>query len=44
MMIHSRKMNINNEYVNFKELSRSTEDFNGAMLKVKNYIDLRQYV
>lgn len=35
MMIHSRKMNINNEYVNFKELSRSTEDFNGAMLKVK---------
>ena len=38
MMIHSRKMNCNNEYVNFKELSRSCEDFNGAMLKVINVI------
>jgi 26S proteasome regulatory subunit T5 len=33
MMIHSRKMNFNQEYVIFKELARSTEDFNGAMLK-----------
>jgi 26S proteasome regulatory subunit T5 len=31
--IHSRKMNYDPKMVNFKELSRSTEDFNGAMLK-----------
>ena len=31
--IHSRKMNYDPKFVNFKELSRSTEDFNGAMLK-----------
>jgi 26S proteasome regulatory subunit T5 len=31
--IHSRKMNYDPHLVNFKELSRSTEDFNGAMLK-----------
>jgi 26S proteasome regulatory subunit T5 len=32
LQIHSRKMNVDTE-VNFEELSRSTEDFNGAMLK-----------
>lgn len=32
MQIHSRKMNVNKD-VNFEELARSTEDFNGAMLK-----------
>ena len=31
--IHSRKMNYDPKLVNFKELARSTEDFNGAMLK-----------
>lgn len=31
--IHSRKMNYDSKIVNFKELVRSTEDFNGAMLK-----------
>eukprot|EP00359_Climacostomum_virens_P008807 CAMPEP_0204904386 /NCGR_PEP_ID=MMETSP1397-20131031/4833_1 /ASSEMBLY_ACC=CAM_ASM_000891 /TAXON_ID=49980 /ORGANISM="Climacostomum Climacostomum virens, Strain Stock W-24" /LENGTH=407 /DNA_ID=CAMNT_0052073175 /DNA_START=8 /DNA_END=1231 /DNA_ORIENTATION=- len=33
MQIHSRKMNVDKEDVNFEELARSTEDFNGAMLK-----------
>ncbi|EDO06819.1 putative 26S protease regulatory subunit 6A [Babesia bovis T2Bo] len=32
MQIHSRKMNVHPD-VNFKELARSTEDFNGAQLK-----------
>merc|ERR1712050_779584 len=32
MQIHSRKMNVNSE-VNFDELSRCTDDFNGAQLK-----------
>lgn len=32
MQIHSRKMTVDPE-VNFEELARSTEDFNGAMLK-----------
>lgn len=31
--IHSRKMNYDPSLVNFKELARSTDDFNGAMLK-----------
>ena len=31
--IHSRKMNYDSKKVNFKELARSTDDFNGAMLK-----------
>lgn len=31
--IHSRKMNVNKEDVNFQELSRATDDFNGAQLK-----------
>eukprot|EP00382_Lankesteria_abbotti_P002990 CAMPEP_0113849714 /NCGR_PEP_ID=MMETSP0372-20130328/3334_1 /TAXON_ID=340204 /ORGANISM="Lankesteria abbotti" /LENGTH=336 /DNA_ID=CAMNT_0000819635 /DNA_START=36 /DNA_END=1042 /DNA_ORIENTATION=+ /assembly_acc=CAM_ASM_000359 len=31
--IHSRKMNVNKGDVNFQELSRSTDDFNGAQLK-----------
>lgn len=33
MQIHSRKMNVDKEDVNFEELARSTEDFNGAMMK-----------
>ena len=33
MQIHSRKMNVNTEDVNFDELARCTEDFNGAQLK-----------
>lgn len=33
MQIHSRKMNVDMGDVNFEELARSTEDFNGAMLK-----------
>lgn len=33
MQIHSRKMNVNKDDVNFEELARSTPDFNGAQLK-----------
>jgi len=33
LRIHSNKMNVNFESVNFEELARSTDDFNGAMLK-----------
>jgi 26S proteasome regulatory subunit T5 len=33
MQIHSRKMNVNKDDVNFEELARSTQDFNGAQLK-----------
>ena len=33
MQIHSRKMNVNKEDVNFEELARSTVDFNGAQMK-----------
>ncbi len=33
LKIHSRKMNVNTDDVNFQELSRSTPDFNGAQLK-----------
>merc|ERR1711982_42317 len=33
MQIHSRKMNYNKDDVNFLELARSTDDFNGAQLK-----------
>merc|ERR1719317_1062653 len=33
MMIHSRKMNYKKDDVNFTELARGTEDFNGAQLK-----------
>lgn len=32
MQIHSRKMNVSPD-VNFDELSRCTDDYNGAMLK-----------
>lgn len=32
LQIHSRKMNVNAD-VNFEELARSTDDFNGAQLK-----------
>lgn len=33
MQIHSRRMNVNKEDVNFLELARMTEDFNGAQCK-----------
>jgi len=33
LQIHSRKMNVNKNDVNFEELARSTDDFNGAQLK-----------
>jgi 26S proteasome regulatory subunit T5 len=33
LQIHSRKMNVNLELVNFKELAKGTQDFNGAQLK-----------
>lgn len=33
LQIHSRKMNVDLGDVNFEELARSTEDFNGAQLK-----------
>ncbi len=33
LRIHSNKMNVNIESVNFEELARCTDDFNGAMLK-----------
>eukprot|EP00743_Colponemidia_sp_Colp-15_P000215 GILK01000249.1.p1 GENE.GILK01000249.1~~GILK01000249.1.p1 ORF type:complete len:454 (-),score=98.84 GILK01000249.1:101-1402(-) len=33
LQIHSRKMNVDKNDVNFEELARSTEDFNGAQLK-----------
>jgi 26S proteasome regulatory subunit T5 len=33
LRIHSNKMNVNFESVNFEELARSTDDFNGAQLK-----------
>jgi len=33
MQIHSRKMNYQKDDVNFVELARSTDDFNGAQLK-----------
>lgn len=32
LQIHSRKMNVSSD-VNFEELSRCTDDFNGAQLK-----------
>ena len=32
LKIHSRKMNVSSD-VNFKELARCTDDFNGAQLK-----------
>jgi len=33
MQIHSRKMNVDKEDVNFEELARCCEDFNGAQVK-----------
>lgn len=33
LQIHSRKMNVNRDDVNFQELARCTDDFNGAQLK-----------
>lgn len=33
MKIHSKKMNVNLDDVNFEEISRSTPDFNGAQVK-----------
>jgi len=33
MQIHSRKMNVRREEVNYEELAKGTQDFNGAQLK-----------
>ncbi|OEH74277.1 26s protease regulatory subunit [Cyclospora cayetanensis] len=33
LQIHARKMTVNKADVNFRELARSTDDFNGAQLK-----------
>jgi 26S proteasome regulatory subunit T5 len=33
LKIHSRKMNVAKNEVNFREIARSTEEFNGAMVK-----------
>lgn len=33
MQIHSRKMNVDKAEVNFEELARSTQEFNGAQMK-----------
>lgn len=33
LQIHARKMNVSKKDVNLREIARSTEDFNGAMLK-----------
>ena len=33
LQIHSRKMTVDKDDVNFEELARATEDFNGAQLK-----------
>lgn len=33
MQIHSRKMNVDKDDVNFEELARSSNEFNGAQLK-----------
>ncbi len=33
LQIHSRKMNVDKDDVNFDEIARSCEDFNGAQLK-----------
>jgi 26S proteasome regulatory subunit T5 len=33
MQIHSRKMNVDKDDVNFEELARSCDDFNGAQIK-----------
>ena len=33
LQIHSRKMNVKMDEVNFKELAKSTDEFNGAQLK-----------
>jgi len=50
LRIHSNKMNVNFQSVNFEELARSTEDFNGAMLKAvcveagkKKYISIYRF-
>ncbi len=32
-MLHSKRMSVNRAEVNYDELARSTEDFNGAQLK-----------
>ena len=34
LQIHSRKMNVSKKDVNWQELSRCTDEFNGAQLKV----------
>lgn len=35
LQIHSRKMNVSRKDVNYQELARSTDEFNGAQLKVR---------
>ncbi|KVI01601.1 AAA+ ATPase domain-containing protein [Cynara cardunculus var. scolymus] len=41
LQIHSRKMNVHPD-VNFEELARSTDDFNGAQLKAVNHEDFNE--
>ena len=36
MQIHARKMNVDPD-VNYEELARSTDDFNGAQVKQTRY-------
>ena len=37
LQIHSRKMNVSDD-VNYEELARCTDDFNGAQLKVRQLL------
>ena len=39
LQIHSRKMNVS-DGVNYEELARCTDDFNGAQLKVRSYCEV----
>jgi len=39
LQIHSRKMHVS-QSVNYEELARCTDDFNGAQLKVPECVDL----
>ena len=47
MRIHSKKMKVDLQDVNFEELARCTEDFNGAQMKAvaveSGMIALRRY-
>ncbi|KAK6143790.1 hypothetical protein DH2020_024138 [Rehmannia glutinosa] len=42
LQIHSRKMNVHPD-VNFEELARSTDDFNGAQLKARKEREITSY-